>query len=411
MRIKSQKQLYFKQSGQENNKNEKIKKMIETLMSLPEYDEILERICKDISSGNKSSGRKGMTAEQILICSIVRDVNKVSYRELEYLTSDSCMLRELLNLGFFHKGFDYKTLQKNIKGIREDTLDFIQEQIKKYAKRNKIEEGNRIRTDGTVVATNIHAPADWRQLHDSIRVLSRIMTYCYEDEGVDIGFQNHFKSSKSKLFKINKAKIEKTKCAKTFTKYLELAQTVYDIAYRRIVKKESVPAKEKIVSIFEEHTDIIVKGLRDVQFGHKSTITAGASGLVLDVQIHKGNPCDSQIVPSVLERHKKFYLKSPKQMAFDGCYYSEDNVNALKKENIEFTFSKGKNANSTSDKKVIKKLRCFRAGIEAIISKLKRMFGLSLIKDRTLTGFTKAVKRSVIAYNLFTLANIAIKKS
>ena len=50
--------------------------------------------------------------------------------------------------------------------------------------------------------------ADWRQLHDSIRVLSRIMlsriiTYCYEDEGVDINFKNHFKSSKSKLFKIN----------------------------------------------------------------------------------------------------------------------------------------------------------------------------------------------------------------
>ena len=116
-------------------------------------------------------------------------------------------------------------------------------------------------------------------------------------------FKNHFKSSKSKLFKINntrsaktkhelcilelrlckktiqyakeaKVKIEKTKYAKTFTKYLELAQTVYDIAYRRIVKKESVPAKEKIASIFEEHTDIIVKRLRDVQFGHKSTITA-----------------------------------------------------------------------------------------------------------------------------------------
>ena len=86
----------------------------------------------------------------------------------------------------------------------------------------------------------------------------------------------------------------------------------------------------------------------------------------------------------------------------------EDNVNALKKENIEFTV---KNANSTSDKKVIKKLRCFWAGIEAIISKLKRMFRLSLIRDRMLIGFTKAVKRNVIAYNLFILANIAIKKS
>ena len=57
-----------------------------------------------------------------------------------------------------------------------------------YAKRSKIEEGDKIRTDGTVVATNIHARADWRQLHDSIRVLSRIMTYCYEDEGMEIEF-------------------------------------------------------------------------------------------------------------------------------------------------------------------------------------------------------------------------------
>lgn len=112
------------------------------------------------------------------------------------------------------------------------------------------------------------------------------------------------------------------------------------MAYRRIVNKESVPASEKIVSLFEEHTDIIAKGLREVEFGHKSTITAGASGLVLDLQIYKGNPKDSQIVPSVLERHKKFYTKSPKQMVFDVCYYSEDNVKLLSDEDVEFTFSK-----------------------------------------------------------------------
>ena len=167
------------------------------------------------------------------------------------------------------------------------------------------------------------------------------------------------------------------------------------------MNKESVPASEKIVSIFEEHTDIIVKRLREVEFGHKSTITAGASGLVLDLQI----------VPSVLERHKKFYTKSPKQMVFDGCYYSEDNVKLLSDDDVEFSFSKRKNAHSTQDKKVINKLRGFRAGIEAIISKLKRMFGFSLIRDKLFNGFVKSAKRSVITYNLFTLASIALRKS
>lgn len=177
------------------------------------------------------------------------------------------------------------------------------------------------------------------------------------------------------------------------------------------MNKESVPASEKIVSIFEEHTDIIVKRFREVEFGHKSTITAGASGLVLDLQIYKGNPKDSQIVPSVLKRHKKFYTKSPKQMVFDGCYYSEDNVKLLSDDDVEFSFSKRKNAHSTQDKKVINKLRGFRAGIEAIISKLKRMFGFSLIRDKSFNGFVKAAKRSVITYNLFTLASIALRKS
>ena len=58
------------------------------------------------------------------------------------------------------------------------------------------------------------------------------------------------------------------------------------------MNKESVPASEKIVSIFEEHTDIIVKGLREIEFGHNSTITAGESGLVLALQIYKENTKD-----------------------------------------------------------------------------------------------------------------------
>ena len=76
--------------------------MINILMSLPVYEEILGKICRDLSTGTKGSGRKGMTAEQVLICFIVRDMNQISYRELEYLTSDSNMLREILNLGFCH---------------------------------------------------------------------------------------------------------------------------------------------------------------------------------------------------------------------------------------------------------------------------------------------------------------------
>ena len=53
-----------------------------------------------------------------------------------------------------------------------------------------------------------------------------------------------------------------------------------------------MPVDEKIVSLFEAHTDIIVKDRRDTHFGHKIFLTTGKSGLILDCAIPKGNPAD-----------------------------------------------------------------------------------------------------------------------
>ncbi len=59
---------------------------------------------------------------------------------------------------------------------------------------------------------------------------------------------------------------------------------------RRVFNGEKVPATEKIVVIFEAHTDIVVKGSRETQYGHKLNLTTGKSGLVLDVVVEKGSP-------------------------------------------------------------------------------------------------------------------------
>ena len=45
-----------------------------------------------------------------------------------------------------------------------------------------------------------------------------------------------------------------------------ILKRVIDQTERRVIKGEKVPASEKIVSFFEEHTDIIVKGGRDTQY-------------------------------------------------------------------------------------------------------------------------------------------------
>ena len=82
-----------------------------------------------------------------------------------------------------------------------------------------------------------------------------------------------------------------------------------------VLKGETVPAAEKLVSLFEPHSDIIAKGGRDVHYGHKLNLTSGKSGMILDVVIEAGNPADAERLLPMLERHIDIYGRPPRQMA------------------------------------------------------------------------------------------------
>ena len=91
---------------------------------------------------------------------------------------------------------------------------------------------------------------------------------------------------------------------------------------RRVFDGEAVPASEKVVSLFEPHADIIVKGGREVQYGHKINLTTGRSGLILDVVVETGNPADAERFLPMLERHIACHGQPPRQIAGDGGYAS-----------------------------------------------------------------------------------------
>ena len=104
--------------------------------------------------------------------------------------------------------------------------------------------------------------------------------------------------------------------------WLPLVEQVIEQTERRVLKGETVPAAEKLVSLFEPHSDIIVKGGRDVHYGHKLNLTSGKSGMILDVVIEAGNPADAERLLPMLERHIDIYGRPPRQMAADGGYAS-----------------------------------------------------------------------------------------
>jgi transposase, IS5 family len=195
-----------------------------------------------------------------------------------------------------------------------------------------------------------------------------------------------------------------------FRHYRPLIERIIGQTERRILHGETVPANEKIVSLFEPHADIIVKGGREVQYGHKLNLTTGRSGLILDLVIEAGNPADSERFLPMLKRHIAFSGEAPRQGAADGGFASRDNLAQAKALGVhDMAFHKKAGLRIKDRVKsnwVYRKLRNFRAGIESDISCLKRAFGLARCVWRGLDPFRAYVWSSVVAYNLALFARL-----
>ena len=195
-----------------------------------------------------------------------------------------------------------------------------------------------------------------------------------------------------------------------FSHYRPLIERIIGQAERRVLCGEQVPATEKIVSLFEPHADIIVKGSRDVEYGHKLNLTTGRSGLILDLVIEAGNPADSERFLPMLERHITFYGQAPRQAAADGGFASRNNLSQAKAHGVrDMAFHKKAGLrieDMVKSRWVYRKLRNFRAGIESNISCLKRAYVLARCTWRGLNHFRAYVWSSVVAYNLALLSRL-----
>ena len=152
--------------------------------------------------------------------------------------------------------------------------------------------------------------------------------------------------------------------------YQPLVERIIAQSERRVLHGEAVPAQEKLVSLFETHADIILKGSREPCYGHKLNLTSGRSGLILDLVIEAGNPADSERFLPMLDRHIAIYGGAPRQAAADGAYATRDNLAQAKARGVaDVAFHKKRGLTIEDMVKshwVYRRLRNFRAGIEAV---------------------------------------------
>jgi len=390
------------------------------------------------------TGAQGMSAEQVVRVAIVKQMFEFSYQDLAFHLADSVSLRRFCRIGIADKGFKKSVLCKNIKSLSPSTWEAINRCIVQYAKDDDIEKGRQVRVDCTVVESNIHAPSDSTLLWDSVRVLTRILTKAKEHfPHSGISFHNHTRRAKRRMLGIQYAKNEKQRkdkyldllkltrstvdCAQKaadilslkrrlvamlmcdeLKHYVGLALCVIGQTEKRIVHGQLAPASEKIVSIFEPHTDVIVKDRRDTFYGHKVCLTGGASNLIVDCVITDGNPADATLAETMLDRQNEIYGRYPLKVALDGGFASKANLKAAKGKKIKdvcFAKKRGLDVEDMCRSQwVYNRLRRFRAGIESGISWIKRCFGFARCTWKGLESFKSYVWASIVSANLLTIA-------
>lgn len=420
---------------------QELRKMSEILDQNPSIsDLVLHDLC-DKSSIDR--GAPGLSGEQVLRCAVLKQLHQFSYDRLAFHLWDSLSSRTFCRLPYAYAP-SRSVLQENISRITASTWEEIRRVLVRWAQKQGLDKGRKIRVDATAVESDIHYPTDSQLLYDGVEVLTRLLGRCRRWSPVV--FTDHRLRAKRRLMNIrNRRGRNRIKAYRDLLKvarqthsyaltalgeeasaaplgsgpvleqlrhYTGLPARVIDQTERRVLGGEKVPASEKVVSIYEEHTDIIKKGNRETIFGHKIFLTCGKSSLMLDCVVKRGNPADSGLTQAMLERQAELYGRYPRQASFDGGFASVDNLKWAKKQGIKdvaFAKKRGlKIENMVRSSWVYQQLRRFRAGIEGCISTLKRVFGLRRCGWKSWAHFQQYVHLSVVTYNLVVLARLLL---
>jgi IS5 family transposase len=395
--------------------------------------------------GVRETGRRGLPAETVLRCALLKQQRQLSYEELAFHLEDSASFRAFARLPLRWSP-KKSVLHQTISALRPQTWEAVNQALLVSAQQEKLESGATVRIDSTVSAALMHQPSDSTLLWDAVRVMTRLLRRAgrlpeapamrWRDRrrlakkrarAIDY---SRGKAKKRVLYRELIAAVQATRAElQTVAEglpetvgmaaerwragvnhYLPLIARIIDQSERRVLKGEAVPAGEKLVSLFEPHADIIVKGGREVQYGHKLNLATGKSGLILDVVVEAGNPADAERFLPMLDRQIARRGAPPRQTAADGGYASRDNLKQAKARGVQDVAFHKKCGIAVADmvksQWVYRRLRNFRAGIEAGISVFKRAYGGARCIWRGLDHFKAYIWSAVVAHNLMLFARL-----
>jgi transposase, IS5 family len=410
----------------------------------PQIVDLVHQDLKKLSRGDRH-GRKGdFTSENILRALIVQDMEGLPFREAVIRMGGDGFLQDFVRMRK-KAVMDFTFLNKCSLAIQPETWKRVNELLGRYGVGKGIINPKVIRTDTTVMESNIHYPTDASLLWDTWRVTERLLVRARKISAESVPHRFHSRKIKKLYLFVTRyssspsakrqrkvresfrtliervewlvaiaadfceafcssSQIELAAVALELRSFLASMQKVVSVARRVQMAHEAVPASEKVFSIFEPHTELIKRGKRNkpVEFGHKVLLCETQQKFITDYEVYEHQEPDCDLTEPVIRRHEKLFGQRPVVLAADKGFCPEKSkFEELAK--LVKNLAIPQRMQDFMDK-LLAYNQAFRAGIEGTISGLKRAFRWFRCFFRGFKGFARNVGLGVFCHNLIVLA-------
>jgi len=415
---------------------------------LNQHPKILEMAHRDLEKLGTATSRRGrradFTSENLFRAIVVMQREGLGYREATIRIAESETLQNFCRL-IKKQSIDYTLLNKAFGVLQAETWEMMNQVLGLGALADEKISIEHVRTDTTVTECNIHWPTDSSLLEDTYRVIAREMSRGRELDPLSCPWRFHpkkikklalfvtrYSNSKSKkrlrqvrqnmktlivrveevLEKVASfvASAKRSTCLKltaigeTLADHLPVMCQVAEVARRREFDGEKVPNCDKVFSIFEPHTELIMRGRRSrpIEFGHKVLLTQTKEKFISDFVVLEENRSDDDLLPLVIERHEQNYGQRPESVAADKGFCPDAETYEELEEQVDYLGVPRRTRDFADSMMSI--WQQWRAGIEGTISCLKRVFRLARCCFRGFNNFSSAVGSAIFCHNLTILA-------
>jgi transposase, IS5 family len=429
-------------------------------------DVLFQRVKADLARRSQHSltrGRHSTPVEVLLRLLVVKRLYQWSYAQTEHFVGDSLVLRQFCRL-YWAPVPDDTTLLRWAQWIGPRTLQQLNDRVIALARALRVTRGRKLRVDSTVIATPIHHPTDSRLLGDGVRVLSRLLRRAKRvlGEGTALGrqwFRTRTRSVRrlaqqvhrlarrhgeeaaeqlqavyTRLLAIAQQSCRQAERVRTvlaeqpepaaqglvqqFSHFLPLVGQAIQQATRRVLHSEAVPATEKLLSLFEPHTQVIQrhKPGKPVEFGRKLWLDEVDGGLISRYAVLDQPGQDQPYLADSLAGHQERFGHPPWLLAGDRGVYSAANEHLAREAGVKRVVLPVTGKPSATRQRQERSgwwrrgFR-FRAGIEGRISVLRRDFELDRCRDHGEAGMGRWVGWGILAHNLAQIARTVARRS